>query len=123
MNFLYVYADSPEEMNCSSHNIIRPANVINKLYAGEHQAIVIHTEQFAKNDEAIQNLASKADIIIVERNLFGDVLTAIQYWKVRNKTVIAIFDDAYDIMLPENASYPFWNKGEVSYIDEKKELV
>jgi glycosyltransferase involved in cell wall biosynthesis len=37
----------------------------------------------------------------------------IQFWKVRGKTVIAIFDDAYDIMHPQNVSYPFWNAGQV----------
>jgi glycosyltransferase involved in cell wall biosynthesis len=40
-------------------------------------------------------------------------LTIIQYWKVRGKTVIAIFDDAYDLILPQNAAFPFWYEGEM----------
>lgn len=120
MNLLYVYADSPREFNCSAHNVIRPVNVINKMFPEKHQAIAIYCGHFAKNDEPIQNIAGKTDIIVVERNLFGDVLTSIQYYKVRNKSIIAIFDDAYDKILPENAAYSFWKNGEVKYVDENE---
>jgi glycosyltransferase involved in cell wall biosynthesis len=52
---------------------------------------------------------------MVERNYFGDTITVMQYWKVRNKAIGAIFDDAYDIMHPQNISYNFWTHGELKY--------
>jgi len=52
---------------------------------------------------------------MVERNYFGDTLTVMQYWKSRNKAIGAIFDDAYDIMHPQNISYGFWTHGEMKY--------
>lgn len=53
--------------------------------------------------------------------MFGDTLTVIQYWKVRGKTILAIFDDAYDIMHPQNVSHKFWNYGEVQLKNENGE--
>lgn len=116
MNICYVFSDKPNELNCSTHNCIRPANAVNKLQG--HQAILMHVEQFSKNDDSVRNVLNSADIIVVERNLFGDCLTSIMYWKVRNKSVIAIFDDAYDKMHKENVTYNFWENGELEYLDE-----
>lgn len=111
MNVLYVYADGEHEMNCSKWNCLIPAKYINKLEG--HTANTIHINDWVKNDENSQKLSSEADIIVVERNYFGDTLTIIQYWKVRGKTIIGIFDDAYHIMHPMNPSYRFWNYGEI----------
>lgn len=117
MNVLYVYADTPQEWNCSEWNCIIPAKAINKT--GKHTANTMHINEFVKNTPEAQELCKKADIIVVERNYFGDTLTMIQFWKVRGKTVIAIFDDAYDIMHPQNVSYRFWNYGEITFKDQE----
>jgi len=89
-----------------------PADAINKQ--GEHEAYLINTNQFTANQQEVKELLHRADIIIVERNLFGDTLTMIQYWKVRNKIIVTNFDDAYDKMHPTNRAYSFWESGEVS---------
>lgn len=116
MNVLYVYADTPHEWNCSLHNCVIPADAINRT--GDHHASYFHINQWTQNSEEIQRICSASDIIIVERNFFGDVLTMMQYWKVRGKTIIAIFDDAYQLMHPENISYRFWTFGEMTVQDE-----
>ena len=116
MKVLYVYADSPQEWNCSQHNCIVPAKSVNKT--GIHTADTIHINDFVSNTEQSQKLCSEADIIIIERNFFGDTLTMIQFWKVRGKTIIAIFDDAYDLMHPKNVSHDFWNLGELKFADK-----
>lgn len=116
MNVLYVYADHEHEMNCSKWNCLIPAKYINKLEG--HTANTIHVNEWAKNTDEARKLSHEADIIVVERNYFGDTLTAIQFWKVRGKTVIGIFDDAYHIMHPMNPSYRFWNYGEISIKEE-----
>jgi len=119
---LYVYADTPQEWNCSEWNCIIPAKAINKT--GKHTANTIHINDFVKNTEESQKLCADADIIMVERNYFGDTLTIMQFWKVRDKAVGAIFDDAYDIMHPQNVSYNFWTHGEIKAKDpEGKEVL
>ena len=111
MNVLYVFADTEHEMNCSKWNCMTPAKAINKLDG--HSASLIHVNEWVQGGENAQKLSNEADIIVVERNYFGDTLTAIQYWKVRGKSVMGIFDDGYQIMHPMNPSYRFWNYGEI----------
>jgi hypothetical protein len=115
MKVVYVYADNPKEWNCSEWNCIIPAKAINRTK--NHTANTIHVNDFVKNTDTSQKICSEADVIVVERNYFGDCLTMMQFWKVRGKTVLAIFDDAYDIMHPQNISYPFWTFGEVKIKD------
>lgn len=97
--------------NCSGWNCITPSESVNRTK--NHSAKTLFIGEFIKNSEESQKLCSEADVIVVERNFFGDTLTMMQYWKVRNKTVIAIFDDAYDLIHPQNISHDFWKKGEV----------
>lgn len=111
MNLLYVYADNPSELNCSKHNCMFPAAAVNKT--GKHHADLISVPQFTQNSPEIQEMCNKADVIIIERNFFGDTLVLMEYWRVRNKTLIAIYDDAYDIILPDNPSYAFWKLDEI----------
>jgi len=115
MNILYVNGDRPQETNCSLHNCIRPAEAVNKLEG--HQAITIHIDEFSKNTPEIQEIAMKTDIIVIERNYFGDALTTKMYYKVRNKPIVCIFDDAYNYMHEKNVSYPFWKLGQVHYMN------
>jgi len=116
MRVLYVYADSESEWNCSEWNCIIPTNAINKTK--DHTAKAIYINDWVANGEEVQKDCMEADIIIVERNYFGDTPTLVQYWKMRNKTVIGIFDDAYDIMHPQNISYKFWTHGELTIKDQ-----
>ena len=113
MKVVYVYADSPHEWNCSEWNCIIPTKSFNKTK--NHSAKSIYINDFTANTKESAEACSSADIIIVERNYFGDALAMIQYWKVRNKTVIGIFDDAYDKLHPQNIAYEFWIKGNVKY--------
>jgi len=117
MKVLYVYADKPEEWNCSRWNCIIGSNSINNL--PNHESIVLSIKEFIKNEKKSQNLCLGADIIVVERNFFSDALTVMQYWKVRNKTILAIFDDAYDLIEKNNPSYNFWKEGTVNAKNKK----
>ena len=111
MRLTMIAADNENEKNCSLYNIIYPAKEINKLDG--HTAEVFHIEEFKQNTEAVQKSCSESDLIIIERNLFGDVLTMIQFWKVRNKNICAILDDGYQVILPQNAAYSFWGLSQV----------
>jgi glycosyltransferase involved in cell wall biosynthesis len=118
LKILYVYADTPRETNCSLFNAYFPAQAINKVGNG-NAASVMFLDDFVKNNEETQRVVSAADIIIVERNLFGDTLTMMQYWKSRNKPIAVIFDDGYHTMEKDNVSYDFWENSTIIGQDEK----
>ncbi len=109
MNIVYIFADKPVEWNCSEWRCAIPARAINRTK--RHRAEMLSLDDFASNTPAALAACDLADIIIVQRNLFGRVLSAIQHWKARDKVMIADFDDAYQLMHPSNASYTFWGKG------------
>lgn len=109
MKIVYVYADSPEEWNSSEWRCSIPARAINRT--SSHKAALLGIEDFAGNTDKAVELCSAADFIIVQRNLFGPVLSAIQYWKARDKVILADFDDAYNFIHPSNLNYKFWSEG------------
>ena len=110
MNIVYVYADSKEEWNSAEWRCAVPARAINRT--ARHSATLLDIETFAKNTHAARNIINKSDLIVIQRNLFGPVLKAIQFWKARDKAVIADFDDAYTLMPPSARNYEFWVLGQ-----------
>ena len=116
MNVTYVYADDPHSENCTKWNCYYPAEAINRT--GVHHANIMHVNQFSQNTPEVQKMCNRSDIIIVERNLFGDVLTFMQYWRIRNKSVLAIFDDGYNYLLEDNPAYAFWHNNEIKIIPD-----
>ena len=116
MNFVGIYADTPAELNCSTYNIFDPCNAFNK--AG-HNAKYFHINEFVANGPEVQKTISECDLLMIERNLFQDCLTILQFWKVRNKIIMIIFDDSYHQILKDNVSFPFWTKGEINYKDQE----
>jgi len=120
LNLVYVGADKAHEKNCTQHNIERPARAVNKL-EGYH-ADVIDIDMFTANSPETQNIISKADAVIIERNYFNDTLALMQLWKGRAQNLIAVFDDAYDIMHRRNVAYPFWKHGELSATNENGKI-
>lgn len=117
----FVFADNPSEWNCSNYNAVMPSKAMNKR--PEHESYLINLQDFSENSPATQKLIEKSDLILIERNLFGDTLTMIQYWKVRGKSIAVVFDDSYDNILPENKSYNFWTKGELKQMDGQAEKI
>lgn len=117
MNVLYVYADSKKEFNCSRWNCWIPATAINK--AGEHKASVIYIDDFIKNSDEIFRVGTAADIIVVERNLYGEMLVMMEFWRVRGKPIVTVFDDAYDLLVHKNRAFDFWIKDTVYYTDKE----
>ncbi len=108
MKLVYFYADSRQEWNCSEWRCAIPARAINKR-AG-HAAEMLHVAEFAGQTPRARAACRDADIIVVQRLLFGQVLDAIQYWRARGKAVVADFDDAYDLMPPSNPGYRYWGE-------------
>ena len=116
MEITYIYADNPHEENCTKWNCFYPAESVNRT--GVHHANIMHVNQFSQNTAEVQAMCNKSDILIIERNLFGDVLTFMQYWRIRNKTILAIFDDGYDCMTEDNPAYAFWHRNEIKVVPD-----
>lgn len=121
MNLVFVFSDEQHSMNCSLYNCIFVANTINKLYPDKHHAELFHISEFNQHTEKVQQACEKADLIIIERNLFGDALVSMMYHWVRDAKIAVIFDDSYDKMEMENVAYPFWKKAQIIAKNEKGE--
>lgn len=111
MKIVYVYADSKLEWNCSEWRCAVPVKAIQR--SGRHQADMLGIQSFSENSTEAQNLCMDADVIVIQRNLFGPVLPAIQRWKARDKVVVADFDDAYHLMPATVKNSEFWNLGKL----------
>lgn len=109
MNITYVYADSKEEWNCSEWRCAVPARALQQ--SGRHTTHLIDINSFAYNKPEAVEYCQASDVIVIQRNLFGPVLKAIQHWKARDKIVVADFDDAYNLMPPSVKNYSFWVEG------------
>lgn len=109
MKIVYVYADKPGEWNSSEWRCAIPARAINQT--GRHKAELLAIADFSANNGTAQSACADADLIIVQRKLYGPVLAAIQHWKARDKAVVADFDNAYQLIPPNHPHYPFWAQG------------
>jgi len=121
MRIVYVYSDNPLEWNSSEWRCAVPARAINR--SGVHTARLLSKIEFVKNTSKVQDACQNADVIVIERALYGPMLSAIQHWKAQDKIVIGDFDDAYHLITPDNSSYPFWVENRVKRENEKGEEV
>jgi len=119
MNIVYVYADSEREWNCSEWRCAVPARALQ--HSGQHSARLLSLQDFVANKGETREACDSADVIVVQRNLFGPVLPAMLHWQARGKIVVVDFDDAYDLMPPTNPSYRFWHEGVVTRPDGGEE--
>jgi hypothetical protein len=106
MNLVYVYADSPQAWDASEWRCAVPARAINGTQ--RHQAGLVSMDEFANNTLNARQACQQADVLLVQRNLVGPVLAAIQHWKAQGKAVIADFDDAYNLIPPYHPAHAYW---------------
>ena len=116
MELTYIYSDNERDMNCSRWNCFYPAEAVNRTKI--HRANIMHVNQFSKNSEEVQKFCNRSNLLILERNLFGDVLTQMVYWRVRNKPILVIFDDGYDRMTEDNPAYEFWFRNHIKVMQD-----
>jgi hypothetical protein len=105
MNIVFVFADSLADWNSSEWRCVVPTRAINRSKRNSAQMLSI--TEFAENLPPAQAVCRRADVIVVQRQLIGQVLQAIQHWKARDKVVIADFDDAYDLIPCDHPDYPY----------------
>lgn len=109
MHIVYVYADSSDEWNSAEWRCAIPARAIQRSRL--HTAQLLDIQSFAQNTPQAQKACLEADVIVIQRDLFGPVLNAIQRWKARDKIVVADFDEAYQLMPATDKDYHFWVEG------------
>jgi hypothetical protein len=99
MNFIFVCPEA-EDLKCSvEKRCAAPARAINQT--GRYNADLIGWRDFALNSPEVADLLENSDYIIIHRGLWAPLLTRIQHWKARDKTIIADFVDAYQLMNDE----------------------
>jgi len=111
LNIVYVYADSRRDWNCSEWRCAIPARAINRRRG--HSARLISTVEFVTNAPAARTACGEADLIVVQRTLWGPVLSAIRFWQSQGKVLIADFDDAYDLIPDSVETSRHWRHNEV----------
>jgi len=116
----YVYADKPYELNTSIHRMFTPAKALRRK---DYGISLIPMQLFQENRKDAEEAILKSHVIVVERNLIGDILTQMVYWVVRSRVVIVNFDDFYDGIEETNISYPYWHDGIVKTIENGEEKI
>jgi len=107
MNIVFVYSDNATEKNCSVFRCEIPAAALKR--AG-HETALVYVELFEFG--RVDSLLQAADVIVIERNLFGSALhLQMRRWREQGKLVVADFDDAYDLMPSNLAPYQLWGRG------------
>ncbi len=96
MNFVYVCPESEELKHSVEIRCAAPARAINRT--GRYSADLIGWRDFSINTPVAVDLLERSDYIIIHRGLWAPVLPRIQHWKARDKTIIADFTDAYQLM-------------------------
>jgi len=116
------YADDQGSLNCSLYNILYPAKYINEKYPGIHSADTFHISQLNQWTPEVVASVEKADLVIIERNLFGDALIREMQLFLQNKPVALVWDDSYENICEENASYGFWHDSVVQQPDANGQI-
>ena len=98
MNILFLESDGDEEYNASSFRVIQPARALKR--AGIN-CEVNRLENFTTGQRKTNRLCEKADLIILQRNIFYPVLGAVLFWKAQGKAICVDFDDGYKFITPD----------------------
>ncbi len=109
MKIVYVHPDRVETANAFQLRCAIPTRAINRT--GRHAAVLLRDKDFAANTVHTRRLCESADIIIIQRNLYGSILTAAKHWIERHKTVVADIDEAFQFLSPGNDDYLLWHLG------------
>jgi len=110
MKILFLESDQMSEYNCSNWRCVMPHRALSR--AG-YQSKVMRLEAWAQMKPEAVEATEEADLIIVQRNVFHDIVPIILYWRAKGKTVVVDLDDSYENMTEETGSpsYEFWAKG------------
>jgi glycosyltransferase involved in cell wall biosynthesis len=115
MHVVYLYADSPQEWNCSEWRCHLLANAINAVHEANpkgfpHTANLYNLRtSLSLHHPLVQRKIGAGDIVLFQRDvIFPEVYDAMEYWRAVGKTVLVDLDDHYPGIPPSNPAHPFW---------------
>lgn len=91
---------------------VRCRNMVDAINRrGTNRANLLDMNEFIQNTEHAQKICGASDLLVIYRYLYGPILTAVQYWKARDKKVILDFDQAFNLLTDNRPTYSFWFDG------------
>lgn len=107
LNILFVHADLPYELNSAYWRCLQPAVELKR------NGLANTTTAFIDDwvEGSVDALAQAADLIVLQRNLFGEVVDTVLRWREKGKVVALDIDDAYAWVHPSNPAYHAWRMG------------
>jgi hypothetical protein len=105
----YIYSNNLTDQIRIQARCRNMVDAINRT--GTHRANLLDMNLFVQNTLYAQKVCNESDLLVVYRYLFGPILTAIQYWKARDKKVIVDFDLAINYLTYNKLPYSFWFEG------------
>jgi predicted protein tyrosine phosphatase len=116
---LYVWSDQASEFNCSYHRVYVPVYGLRRAGIPVEMCYIDHW--INHEPEAVRK-AEWADLIVLQRNLFGPAFLAVTEWVAKGKKVVLDLDDSYEFMShgTGSPSAEFWLDGLVLQADGTK---
>lgn len=111
MNIVHFISDGFREYNSSNYRVSIPASALQK--SGLAKVVILGIQQWLAQSSEAKLACARADVIVLQRVLIDDSLPQVDYWRNRGKAIVIDFDDAYDLIRPDNAAYGFWHGGEI----------
>jgi len=113
MHYIFLYADSPSEWNCSEWRALSPSNSINAEHAAgrtPHTAQLFHLPSALNwSHPEVQKKVGLGDVLIFQRNCIApEVWNAMDYWRALGKLVVVDLDDGYPLLPPSNPAFTYW---------------
>jgi glycosyltransferase involved in cell wall biosynthesis len=106
MKIYYIGVDTVVEYNCEDWRIAIPFRAMRRAGVPcEYR----HVEAWL-NAGYEDPLVEQADLIIFQRNVFGEAAAKLEHWRLRGKAMVLDLDDAYHLMAGESGSpsFDFW---------------
>lgn len=105
----YIHSNRPADQIRIQVRCRNLVDAINRT--GIHRANLLDMASFVQNTAQAQKVCGASDLLVIYRYLYGSVLTAVQYWKARDKKVIVDFDQAFNYLTESQPAYFFWFMG------------
>jgi len=108
MKLAFLHPHNPPDLELHYWRCLVQAEAINRTR--RHSARTLSLKDFVLGTEMAESICGKADILIIQHDLVASVLSAVQHWKARDKTIILDIQKPLDDMLPGSPRYQKWIK-------------
>jgi hypothetical protein len=112
MNVVYLHPQQPRDWDLHRWRCLEPVAAINRSY--QHQAAALSLQAFIQDTEESRRLCTRADVLVIQQDLIGPVLSTLHHWKARDKTIVVDIQLAPEDMKPGSPAYLNWQKSLLS---------